>query len=331
MQKIISKEDLDKLLNSLLSNFEIIAPVELAQKGIFYQRIEDSKDIYWQEGFTTEPVKKFFLKPSECLYKGRYDNKNEVLENLPLSENKRLIIGVRPCEARGLTLLDKVFGAEESKDEFYLNNRKRTILVGLSCLKPDKSCFCTSLGGSPASSRGMDALIFPAGNEFIIEIVSDKALEIFGGIAKELSNEKAKAWEAEKERRKEALDYKINVPETMDNIFENSYWDKVSRGCLSCGICTFLCPTCHCFDLVDEERSRLRCYDGCAFSDFTREASGVNLRSTKRERYRQRVYHKFDYFKKNFKENLCVGCGRCIRFCPVKINIAEVVDKAPRA
>ncbi len=332
MQKIITKEDLDKLLNSLLSDFEIIAPVELPQKGIFYQPIKDLKDIYWKEGFTTEPVKKFFLKPSECLYQGRYDHKSEVLENLPLSGSKRMIIGVRPCETRGLTLLDKIFGAEECKDEFYLNNRKRTILVGLSCLKPDKSCFCTSLGGSPVSSRGMDALIHsPAQGlgEFIIEIISDKALEIFGGIGRDLSNEKAKAWEADKERRKEALDYKINVPESLDNIFENGYWNKVSQACLSCGICTFLCPTCHCFDLVDEERSRLRCYDGCAFSDFTREASGVNPRSTKRERYRQRVYHKFDYFKKNFKENLCVGCGRCIRFCPVKINIAEVVDKAP--
>ena len=345
MQKIITKEDLDKMLNSLLSDFEIIAPVDLPQKGIFYEPITDLNDLYWGEGFATEPVKKFFLSPSEYLFKGRYDNGQEALEELPMPGNKRIIIGVRPCEARGLTLLDKVFDAQDYKDEFYLNNRKRTMLVGLSCSKPDKSCFCTSLGGSPVNSRGMDALIFPAeekgtvlsrepspfllGNEFIIEIVSDQAAEIFGGIGEDLSNEKAKAWEADKERRKEALDYKINVPETLDNIFENSYWNKVSQGCLSCGICTFLCPTCHCFDLVDEERSRLRCYDGCAFCDFTLEASGVNPRSAKRERYRQRVFHKFDYFKKNFKENLCVGCGRCIRFCPVKINIAEVVDKAP--
>jgi len=118
-------------------------------------------------------------------------------------------------------------------------------------------------------------------------------------------------------------------PEGLDKIFEHEYWQEVSRACLSCGICTYLCPTCHCFDLVDEERKRLRCYDGCSFPDFTLQASGENPSPTKKERYRQRVYHKFDYFKKNFGENLCVGCGRCIRYCPVKIDIAEIVANAP--
>jgi ferredoxin len=329
MLKIITKEDLDKTLTSLLSDFEIIGSRELSHKGIFYEPITDLKDLYWGEGFATEPVKKFFLSPWEYLFKGRYDHGKEVLEDLSLPENKRIIIGVRPCEAMGLTLLDKVFNAEEYKDEFYLNNRKRTILVGLSCLKPNKSCFCTSLGGSPASNRGLDALIFPVGNDLIIEIISESAKEIFDSKGRDLSKEETKAWEADKQRIKESLTCRIKVPESLDSIFESGYWGDVSGACVSCGICTFLCPTCHCFDLVDEKRKRLRCYDGCAFGDFTMEASGVNPRPSKQERYRQRVFHKFDYFKKNFKENLCVGCGRCIRHCPVKINIAEIVANAP--
>jgi len=328
-QKAVTKEELYKQINSLAKDFEIVGPKELANKGIFYQEIKAADELYLRECFAIEPIKKFFLSPSEYLFKGRYNQGKEVLEDLPLPGNKRLIIGVRPCEARGLTLLDKVFNAQDYKDEFYLNNRKRTILVGLSCSKPDKSCFCTSLGGSPESSRGLDALISPAGNEFIIEIVTEKAKEIFNSLGRDLSEEEIKAWEGDKERRKESLDYRIKAPESLDKIFESDYWDRVSWACLSCGICTFLCPTCHCFDLVDEERNRLRCYDGCAFCDFTIEASGVNPRPTKKERYRQRVYHKFDYFKKNFTENLCVGCGRCIRFCPVKINIADVVSKVP--
>lgn len=329
MLKIITKEDLHKTLTSLLSDFEIIGPRELSHKGIFYEPITDLKDLYWGESFATEPVKKFFLSPSEHLFKGRYDNGQEVLEELPLSENKRIIMGVRPCEARGLTLLDKVFDTQDYKDEFYLNNRQRTILVGLSCLKPDKSCFCTSLGGSPESNRGLDVLIFPAGNEFIIEIITERTKKIFESLGRDLNKDETKAWEMDKQRRKESLNYRIEVPEGLDKIFESEYWENISRSCISCGVCTFLCPTCHCFDLVDEKRKRLRCYDGCAFCDFTMEASGVNPRPVKRERYRQRVFHKFDYFKKNFKENLCVGCGRCIRFCPVKMNIAEIVDKAP--
>ena len=339
-QKVVTKEELYKQINSLLQDFEVIGPKELANKGVFYETVKPvrnglsngvnkAQELYLGEGFTIEPVKKFFLSPCEWLFEYQYKDRKNTLEDVFLPDKKRIIIGVRPCEARGLALLDKVFDADEYKDDFYINNRRRTIIIGLSCAKPDRACFCTSMGGSPIESRGMDAIIFPKPEKFIIEIITDKGKEIFGGLGQDLSEIERKSYESEKEKRKDLVRTKIKVPEALDKILENAYWEQVSRSCLSCGICTFLCPTCHCFDLVDEERKRLRCYDGCAFSDFTLEASGVNPRPTKRERYRQRVFHKFNYFKKNFGENLCVGCGRCIRFCPVKIDIAEIVDKAP--
>jgi len=261
-----------------------------------------------------------------------------------LAQNKRIIIGVRPCEARGIDLLDKVYNPSpgsgqgtsdiakidsEYKDEFYINNRKRTVIIGLSCISPDKACFCTSMGGSNTESRAMDAILYPVKEKFILEIITDKGKEILGSLGEDLAKEEEKAWIEDKEKRRELVKTKIRVPESLDKIFTHVYWEQVSRACLGCGVCTFLCPTCHCFDLVDEERERLRCYDGCAFADFTLQASGENPRPTKKERYRQRVFHKFDYFKKIFGENLCVGCGRCIRHCPVKIDIADIVDKAP--
>lgn len=328
-QKVVTKEELYKQLNSLLKDFEVIGPKELPNKGIFYETVNKAEELYLGEGFTIEPVKKFFLSPYEWLFKCQYKDGKNSLEDVLLPNNKRIIIGIRPCEARGLTLLDKVFGAEEYKDELYLNNRRRTIIIGLSCAKPDRACFCTSMGGSPIESRGMDVIILSKDDEFIIEIITDKGKEIFGGLGQTLSEMQIKSYESEKEKRKELVRAKIKIPEALDKGFENVYWEQVSLACLSCGICTFLCPTCHCFDLVDEERKRLRCYDGCAFPDFTVQTSGEDPRPTKRERYRQRVFHKFDYFKKNFGENLCVGCGRCIRHCPVKIDIADIVDKAP--
>lgn len=328
-QKVVTKEELYKQLSSLLKDFEVIGPKELPNKGIFYETVNKAEELYLGEGFTIEPVKKFFLSPYEWLFKCQYKNGKKSLEDVLLPNNKRIIIGIRPCEARGLTLLDKVFGAEEYKDELYLNNRGRTIIIGLSCAKPDRACFCTSMGGSPIESRGMDVIILSKDDEFIIEIITDKGKEIFGGLGQTLSEMQIKSYESEKEKRKELVRTKIKIPEALDKGFENVYWEQVSLACLSCGICTFLCPTCHCFDLVDEERKRLRCYDGCAFPDFTVQTSGEDPRPTKRERYRQRVFHKFDYFKKNFGENLCVGCGRCARYCPVKIDIADIVDKAP--
>lgn len=330
MLKFVTKQDLLNKVTELLKEFEIIGPKELPDKGIFYENIIDAKELYLGEGFAVEPIKKFFLSPAECFAKETLKSDTVILEEIPVSENKRLIIGVTPCEARGLMLLDKVFDADY-KDKFYINNRKKTVIVGLACVKPDDSCFCTSLGGSPVETRGMDAMLFAAEGGFIVDIITEKGKDIFGSLGEDPGEGRIKALESEKEKKKDSLKTKIKVPEpkSLDAAFGSDYWYKVSLGCLGCGICTYLCPSCHCFDLVDEDRKKLRCYDGCAFADFTLEASGENPRPTKKERYRQRAFHKFNYFRKNFGENLCVGCGRCIRFCPVKINIAEIIDKAP--
>ncbi len=328
MLRIVQKEELYGVIDGFLRGYEVIGPQELPGKGIFYQSITNAQDLYLGERFTVEPVKKFFLRPSEHLFQGGLKEGSEFLEDIPLAQNKRMIIGVRPCEVRGLTLLDKIFNAEYI-DDTYVSLREKTMLIGLSCQVPGKDCFCTSIGGSPVQSRGMDALIFSIGSKYIIEIITDKGKEVFGVCGKEPDKAEMKTWESFKEKNNAALRKKIKVPENLDNIFASDYWGKASSACISCGVCTYLCPTCHCFDLVDQGRKKLRCYDGCAFSDFTLEASGGNPRPTKMERYRQRVFHKFNYFRKNFGENLCVGCGRCIRHCPVKMNIAEIIDNAP--
>ena len=376
MQRIITKEELNSKLKELLKEYEVIAPKELPNKGIFYQIISDIRDLYLGGNFTIEPVKKFFLEPSSMLFRRRQDNAPDI-ETLNSLEKKRIIIGSRPCETRGLELLDKIFDGSTSltinpehsrridgstssldfardnpeqvkrvegltinpehsrridikiKDSFYVNNRRNTLIIGLACDEPDKCCFCVSMAGSPVETRGMDALLFTAGEKYIIDIVTERAKAIFGFLGQELDEEGKRSWKRDKEKRINALQKKISPPQNMDNTFKSDYWKEVSQPCLSCGICTFLCPTCHCFDLIDEDKKRLRCYDGCAFPDFTLEASGENPRPTKKERYRQRVFHKFDYFKKNFGENLCVGCGRCIRYCPVKIDIADIAAKIP--
>lgn len=330
MQKFISKEDLARKLTELAKEFELIGPKETPGLGVFYETITDVEELHFDAGFAIEPVKKFFLSPTECLAKETLTSDSVALETPDAPQKRRLVIGITPCEARGLTLLDEVFNSEY-KDNFYINNRKRTVVVGLSCAKPDESCFCVSIKGSPVENTGMDAMLYSLEDGFIIEIISDKGKELFSPIGENISADKLKAWTIDKEKRINSVKKTIRVPEpeALDLIFESEYWSKASYPCLSCGICTYLCPTCHCFDLVDEARKKLRCYDSCAFKDFTLEASGENPRKNKKDRYRQRAFHKFNYFRKNFGENLCVGCGRCIRFCPVKINIADIIDKAP--
>ncbi|NQT46886.1 MAG: 4Fe-4S dicluster domain-containing protein [Candidatus Omnitrophica bacterium] len=326
MMRVLTKEDLKKLINSLSNSFEVIGPKEIPNKGVFYSPITGGDELYMGDSFAIEPAKKFFLKPSCAILSEKPDG-GFGLEDVGVPSDKRVIIGLRPCEARGLTLLDKIFDAEH-KDKFYIEERSRTTLIGLACDKPDRGCFCTSMGGSPADGQGLDAIIFAAEGQYIVEVITDKGREIIGSTGKKLDDGEQKARKSDKKKRHDSVKTKITPPEGLDKMVDNDYWSEVSRACVSCGICTYLCPTCHCFDLVDEERKRLRCYDGCSFPDFTLEASGVNPRPTKKERYRQRVYHKFDYFKKNFGENLCVGCGRCIRYCPVKIDIAAIADGA---
>lgn len=329
MLKFITKQDLLNKITELLKEFEVIGGKELPDKGVFYGNITQAQELYLGKEFAVEPVKKFFLSPVECLAEETLKSDAVILDEAAPSEKKRVIIGARPCEVRGLILLDKIFDAEY-KDNFYIRNRNRTVIIGSACLNPDKSCFCTSLGGSPVETRGMDALLYETEGGFVLDIITDKGKEILGSAGENVKEDKIKAFEAEKNKIKNSVKTSIKVPEPkdLDAVFSSDYWYKASLSCLSCGICTYLCPSCHCFDLVDEDRKKLRCYDGCAFPDFTLEASGENPRPTKKERYRQRAFHKFNYFKKNFGENLCVGCGRCIRFCPVKINIAEVIENA---
>ncbi|MDP3803961.1 MAG: 4Fe-4S dicluster domain-containing protein [Candidatus Omnitrophota bacterium] len=331
MTTIISKEKLYKLLGSLLPEFEVIGPVKIANKGLFFRAITDIGDLSLGNDFTVEPVKKFFLEPSEWLVRSKFEGRKIYMENPALPGNKRIIIGLRPCEARGLELLDKVFNSEY-KDRSYINNRERSVIIGLACSRPDRTCFCTSIGGSPAEARGMDAIIFiNAGMpEFAVEVITEKGRGVLASLGEDLTEDRKKALQREKEKMKDLVGTKFAIRDTLGDTFQSPYWEEVSRSCVGCGVCTYLCPTCHCFDLVDETRKRLRCYDGCSFKNFTQEASGENPRPTTRERYRQRVFHKFDYFKKNFGEHLCVGCGRCIRYCPVKMDISEIAAGAPK-
>lgn len=327
MKKIVKKEEFNKFLSSLLDDFELIGPKQLTGKGVLYQSITELEDLYLGEEFAVEPIKKFFLEPSTCIVEYKYEDKISV-ETPKQETKKRIVIGARPCEARGLVVLDNVFDSD-FKDKFYIENRTRTTIVGLACSKPAMSCFCTSLGSDPSETIGVDVLLFDIDDSFGVEIITEKGKKLFESLGSGAKPQDEEKLDSLRKKYKSLVKKQIKVPDTLDSTFASDYWKDVSQSCINCGICTFLCPTCHCFDLVDEERKKLRCYDGCSFPDFTLEASGENPRPTKKERYRQRVFHKFDYFKKNFGVNLCIGCGRCIRHCPVQIDIADIVAKAP--
>lgn len=145
---------------------------------------------------------------------------------------------------------------------------------------------------------------------------------------KESALEARQKYEAAVKQKVPALNLN-GLKEKLRNGFDSPLWGTIAERCLGCGVCTYLCPTCHCFDISDkikgERGRRMRSWDSCQYALFTMHASGHNPRPSKRERMRQRIMHKFLYAQDNFKETFCVGCGRCVRSCPVNLDIRENV------
>ncbi len=297
---------------------------------------EDTTFLDWYRN-TVEPAKANLFPPCEEMFIFQKDKEGYHIELPASDEHKQLIFGIRPCDARALAILDMTF-KDAYKDPYYLSKRRNTILVGLGCTNPYDSCFCTSLGSSPSDATNVDLMLTDIGDQFLVEVVTDKGKEL---IDKASGLEEAtEADEARGRKVKEASSNKVtrkidieNIKEKLLSSFENQdYWEKVAAKCLSCGICTFLCPTCHCFDINDElvrnQGARFRSWDSCAFPIYTKMPV-ENPREHKWRRVRQRLYHKYEFYPMNFDIIACTGCGRCIRLCPVNWDITQTLNSLP--
>lgn len=251
--------------------------------------------------------------------------------------------GLRNCDSRSLSILDKVFGGavqipdgEKYMDPYWEERYSNSLLFGSACDHPLSTCFCNWFGGGPYETTGLDVFTVDGGDFYLLQPVSEKGEEFLKrselvSPADEADAEiiSRKASEAE---AKMPLKHEVSeLPDKLPGFFDEPVWDELSAKCVNCGACTFCCPTCHCFDMQDENRgssgSRIRIWDSCMFPIFTREASGHNPRSLSRERVRQRMMHKFCYFHENYGEFLCTGCGRCVNVCPVNLDVRDVIRK----
>jgi ferredoxin len=332
--KIISKRDLAGLVDKLLGEYEIFAPVK---KGslVLFDRVHSGTDAFFEYANTLKSPKEIFLPQSEVLFTYSHEQVDGAanIEAPPGEDRPRLVIGIRPCDAKAICLFDRVFSGEKYEDSYYRNRRANTAVVAIGCAKPRSTCFCTSVGGGPFSAEGSDLLLVDIGDDYVVQIGSDKgerlveALGLADPAEDSLSMLEGVIRDAEASMAPGlALD---GLKEKLDNMFDDPLWSLLTEKCLSCGICTYLCPTCHCFDIVDEAidsgGERIRIWDSCQFPLFTLQASGFNPRPTTRERHRQRVMHKFSYLLDNYGQFGCVGCGRCVTQCPVNLDIRSII------
>ncbi len=340
MDMILQKKSLAPWL-AKLAGYDIYAPVR-QDDNWNYARVKDVGTLDLDYPNTVQSLKPIIFPQHETFLEfAASEDGTPVMREVVPEPNPFLVLGVRPCDARALRLYDKVFGGD-IKDPYYWKRREKAILLGLACsVPPSPNCFCPTVDGSPFSTEGLDILMTDLGDRYYVTSLTPKGEKLLAA-EKTVFKAPAAADKRAVTRMKSESEKRINrqveqlaeVPPKLAGMFEASLWDEEAMGCLRCGICTYLCPTCHCFDIADELRSssplkglRIRNWDTCQFPDFTMHSSGHNPRPDKASRLRQRILHKFHYFVVNHEAYQCTGCGRCISLCPVGIDIIEVLDK----
>ncbi len=338
-KKKIAKKDLARLLTEWGRQFALFTPSRAGDTAKMARW--DGKDtsfLNWYRN-TTIPAKNCFLPAVEEMFTFSRGSSGYNLKPTPAEEPGRLIFGIRPCDAKALRVLDNVF-EDSYEDPYYLGRRRNTILVGLGCNNPYDSCFCTSLDSDPHDDAGLDIMLTDIGDELLIQAISEAGKKL---IIKTGSLTKAGRADAARARKaREAARNKVsrrlntsNIEKRLLDIFDDQgYWQQLARKCISCGICTLLCPTCHCFDINDEmsggQGARCRNLDSCAFPIYTKMPM-ENPRAEKWRRVRNKVCHKYEFYPMLFDMIACTGCGRCIRLCPVNWDITQVIEGVPAA
>lgn len=338
MAKLILKSDMPAFFEKL-NGFDLYGPVNVDGTSLFKKlALGETLELSGFENSKKPPKDLLFPQTEKMLDFVKKGNRFVDATDAGLPEKPRVAFGIRPCDAHSLTILDPLFSWDYT-DKYYVNRRENMTLVGLSCTSenmPLKSCFCTSVGGGPASTKGLDLLLTDLGESFYVESLTpkgEKLVELGCDLFKDAGSDNDGVVADLKEKAARRISRKVEIEgisEVLEGTFESPYWEEFSKRCLGCGICTLLCPTCHCFDISDViergEGRRERTWDSCQYEYYTIHASGHNPRPLKKHRQRNRILHKFHYMKKNLDVTGCVGCGRCISDCPVNIDIIEVIE-----
>jgi sulfhydrogenase subunit beta (sulfur reductase) len=331
--------DLDKLFAAINANETLYIPTDTKRDEAVYAK--------WQEGMemtkklnTLRSAKDFFFPQVQPLAKFRREGQNiDIMDDREESEDF-VVFGVRACDVRSFDVLDNVFLADPV-DTQYETRRKHGTIVSIACGRPGETCFCQSFG-IDAAKPGGDVQTWHVGDDFFLEPLTEKGEKLIDSV-KSLLTDGDQA----------VVDSVVNAIHTILGklplaglkpqdlrdkeleTFNSPVWDELSSHCLGCGSCTFVCPTCQCFDIEDfdngKQIQRYRCWDSCMYNEFTMMAAGTP-RKTQKERFRQRFMHKLVYYPiKNDGMYSCVGCGRCLRKCPIQMNIVKVMKTLEEA
>ena len=332
--KKIAKEKLGALLSLINETDRIYLPVLLGGQTNYGIYNENSK-VDLDTLKTVKSAKEVFFPQSETLYTVTKEDKKIKITQQELMNEEFVLFGVKGCDVKGIEVLDEVF-LSEPVDSFYKARRDNGVIVSLACNEPDESCFCKAFGIDCAEPQG-DVTIYDCGDAYYWSAKTEKGEKLTEKCASVLEDaDDGAVKDKQEEIRKivSLLPY-MNLSlegwhgEATNEKFSSPLWADLYKPCIGCGTCTFICPTCQCYDLKDYDTGkgiqRYRCWDSCMYSDFTMMAHGNN-RTSQMQRFRQRFMHKLVYFPAN-NEGMysCVGCGRCVDKCPTGANIVKVI------
>lgn len=329
----ICVEKLGDLFDALAKEQALYIPSDNENSGASFKEYTSGMKLTEQLN-TVRSAKDFFFPQTENLFDIKMQGKKiEIIDTRKESEDF-VIFGVRACDARSFTILDKVF-LSDPVDTYYQNRREHGTIITLACNRPEETCFCSAFG-IDASNPGGDISAWKVGEQMYFSANTDRGESLLSSVSSVLEEGDEKPVEQEKESIKNiisnlplgSLDFDSIKEQELLEIFNSPKWAELSESCLGCGTCTFVCPTCQCYDIREfdtgSEVKRFRCWDSCMYSDFTKMAHG-NPRVSQLERFRQRFMHKLVYFpENNGGEFGCVGCGRCLSKCPISMNIVKV-------
>ncbi len=330
-------------LNSLQSVFG-----KIASSALLYLPVDsaDGRAVFskWDEDTplsnalnTVRSPKDFFFPQTEDLMRFKTEGKSIEVIDVREETEDFVVFGVRACDVKSFDILDRVF-LTEPRDSYYASRRDHGVIVSLACTRPSETCFCSTFGIDAASPAG-DVSCWKTESEMFWQANTEKGEALIKKI-EELTEECSD--EAVKEQQEKTARIIKKLPLAglntdafgggkTEELFDRPEWAELSEACLGCGTCTFVCPTCQCYDIKDFNTGngviRYRCWDSCMYSEFTKMAHGNN-RLSQKERFRQRFMHKLVYYPEN-NDGLfsCVGCGRCLSKCPISMNIAKVMKK----
>jgi len=325
--KILKKESFSTLIDKLISDQKkVLGPVKNGDL-VDYALVNAASDLTDDYILTVSSAKSAAFPKIEKLLSFTNSKEGSTVTDVDFNNLPELVIvGARPCDANGFAALNAIF-TWDYKDVIFTKRLEKTTVIGMSCSKCDDYCFCTSVGGNPGSTEGSDILLTRMGDgNYLAEIVTEKGSKFYEAYSMFFEPAGDQAKDSMLANVPVKFDHK-EIVSKLDGFFESEVWAEQSMRCIGCGACAYVCPTCACFDIQDENKGkngvRLRLWDSCGLSLFTLHTSGHNPREVQSQRWRQRILHKFSYMPDRLNVLGCVGCGRCSRACPADMNIIE--------